>query len=50
MDTLDLNVCYEQLGFIEAPFQITPDTDYFFDRRNTCEPWRIYNLALPVVS
>lgn len=30
MDKLDLNVCYEQLGFIEAPFRMTPDTDYFF--------------------
>ena len=30
MDTLDLNVCYEQLGFTEAPFRMTPDTDYFF--------------------
>ena len=30
MDGLDLNVCYERLGFIEAPFRITPDTDYFF--------------------
>lgn len=30
MDTLDLNVCYEQLGFTEAPFLMTPDTDYFF--------------------
>lgn len=30
MDRLDLNVCYEQLGFTEAPFRITPDTDYFF--------------------
>ncbi len=30
MDRLDLNVCYEQLGFIEAPFRVTPDTDYFF--------------------
>ena len=26
----DLNVCYKRLGFIEAPFQVTPDTDYFF--------------------
>lgn len=30
MDTLDLNVCYERLGFTEAPFRMTPDTDYFF--------------------
>ena len=30
MDKLDLNVCYEQLGFTEAPFRMTPDTDYFF--------------------
>ena len=33
MDRLDLNVCYEQLGFTEAPFQTTPDTDYFFPSR-----------------
>lgn len=30
MSTLDLNHCYQQLGFSEAPFRITPDTDYFF--------------------
>ncbi|MCY4614428.1 MAG: AAA family ATPase [Nitrospira sp.] len=30
MDGRDLNVCYEELGFTEAPFQVTPDTDYFF--------------------
>ena len=30
MDGRDLDVCYEQLGFTEAPFQVTPDTDYFF--------------------
>lgn len=30
MAALDLNVCYQQLGFTEAPFRITPDTDYFF--------------------
>ena len=30
MDEDDLNVCYEQLGFTEAPFRMTPDTDYFF--------------------
>ena len=30
MDRGDLAVCYEQLGFTEAPFQVTPDTDYFF--------------------
>ena len=30
MDRLDLNVCYDRLGFTEAPFRITPDTDYFF--------------------
>ena len=33
MDRLDLNVCYKRLGFTEAPFQITPDTDYFFRAR-----------------
>ena len=32
-DGRDLNACYNQLGFIEAPFQITPDTDYFFRTR-----------------
>ena len=26
----DLQLCYEQLGFEESPFRITPDTDYFF--------------------
>jgi general secretion pathway protein A len=26
----DLNRCYQQLGFTEPPFRITPDTDYFF--------------------
>lgn len=30
MDALNLNVCYEQLGFTESPFRMTPDTDYFF--------------------
>lgn len=30
MDMRDLGACYAQLGFTEAPFQITPDTDYFF--------------------
>lgn len=33
MDRLDLNQCYERLGFVEAPFRITPDTDYFFRAR-----------------
>jgi len=28
--TTDLQLCYEQLGFAEPPFRITPDTDYFF--------------------
>ena len=26
----DLNLCYQQLGFSEPPFSITPDTDYFY--------------------
>lgn len=30
MENLDLSLCYEQLGFNEPPFRITPDTDYFF--------------------
>lgn len=30
MTRLDLSACYARLGFTEAPFQITPDTDYFF--------------------
>jgi general secretion pathway protein A len=30
MTTLDLNLCYEELGFAEPPFRLTPDTDFFF--------------------
>ncbi len=26
----DLQECYQQLGFTEPPFRITPDTDFFF--------------------
>ncbi len=26
----NLAMCYEELGFIEPPFRITPDTDFFF--------------------
>jgi type II secretory pathway predicted ATPase ExeA len=27
---MDLEACYDSLGFKEPPFRITPDTDYFF--------------------
>ncbi len=30
MTTLDLSLCYEELGFAEPPFRLTPDTDFFF--------------------
>ena len=30
MTTLDLSLCYQELGLTEAPFQLTPDTDFFF--------------------
>ena len=30
MSSLDLDHCYQQLGFSEPPFRITPDTDFFF--------------------
>ena len=30
MTTLDLGLCYQELGFAEPPFRITPDTDFFF--------------------
>ncbi len=30
MTTLDLGICYQQLGFSEPPFRLTPDTDFFF--------------------
>jgi len=30
MITLDLSLCYEELGFTEPPFRLTPDTDFFF--------------------
>ena len=30
MTTLDLSICYEELGFAEPPFRLTPDTDFFF--------------------
>ncbi|MGE0472338.1 MAG: ExeA family protein [Nitrospirales bacterium] len=30
MTTLDLSLCYQELGFSEPPFRITPDTDFFF--------------------
>ena len=30
MNTLDLGICYQELGFTEPPFRITPDTDFFF--------------------
>jgi len=27
---MDLNSCYDELGFAEPPFSLTPDTDFFF--------------------
>ncbi len=30
MITGNLAMCYQELGFIEPPFRITPDTDFFF--------------------
>ncbi len=30
MTTLDLSLCYEEMGFVEPPFRLTPDTDFFF--------------------
>jgi general secretion pathway protein A len=30
MTTLDLSLCYQELGFSEPPFRLTPDTDFFF--------------------
>ncbi len=30
MTNVDMALCYQQLGFAESPFSITPDTDYFF--------------------
>ena len=30
MNTLDVGICYQELGFTEPPFRITPDTDFFF--------------------
>ncbi len=30
MTTLDLTMCYQELGFSEPPFRLTPDTDFFF--------------------
>jgi len=30
MTTLDLSMCYQELGFTEPPFRLTPDTDFFF--------------------
>jgi hypothetical protein len=30
MTTLNLSLCYQDLGLTEPPFQLTPDTDFFF--------------------
>ena len=30
MTAVNLAMCYQELGFIEPPFRITPDTDFFF--------------------
>ncbi|MDH5588184.1 MAG: hypothetical protein OEZ05_16330, partial [Nitrospirota bacterium] len=30
MTTLDLHLCYQDLGLTEPPFRLTPDTDFFF--------------------
>jgi len=30
MTMLDLSMCYQELGFTEPPFRLTPDTDFFF--------------------
>ena len=30
MAAIDLALCYQELGFTEPPFRITPDTDFFF--------------------
>ncbi len=30
MTTLDLSLCYQDLGLTEPPFRLTPDTDFFF--------------------
>ncbi len=37
MTTLDLNLCYQELGFTEPPFRLTPDTDFFFPGSNHLE-------------
>ncbi|MBI4667056.1 MAG: AAA family ATPase [Nitrospinae bacterium] len=29
-ELLDINTCYRDMGFSEAPFNITPDTNYFY--------------------
>ena len=51
MDRRDLDVCYEQLGFTEAPFQMTPDTDYFFPHAAApASIESICNSGSPVVS
>ena len=50
MNRRDLNVCYEQLGFADAPFRMTPDTDYFFARRSTCTRWSICNSGSRVAN
>ena len=30
MTAINLSLCYQELGFAEPPFRITPDTDFFF--------------------
>lgn len=50
MTALDLSPCYQELGFSEPPFRITPDTDFFFQAPAISKPYNIFALESPAVG
>ena len=48
MTTFDLNLCYDDLGFAEPPFRLTPDTDFFFPGSHHMEA--LHHLQFGIAS
>ena len=48
MNTLDVGICYQELGFTESPFRITPDTDFFFPGSRHLEG--LYHLQFGIAT
>ena len=46
MTTLNLEIDYRELGFVEPPFRLTPDTDFFFPGSRHLEGLRPLRLEI----